>query len=68
MDDEKPVGLHCPGCGKRMFKTIDSRPVHGGQRRRRVCMSCDFKVTTMETITGTAQAGRGRPVVKAAAE
>jgi predicted RNA-binding Zn-ribbon protein involved in translation (DUF1610 family) len=60
IEDEKPTGLHCPGCGKRMFKTVDSRPAHGGQRRRRVCVSCDFKVITLETIVGTAQAGPGR--------
>lgn len=65
---EKPKGLHCPGCGKPMFKTIDSRPVHGGQRRRRVCMSCDYRVYTLETIVGTARAGRGRPKAKAVAE
>jgi len=58
--DEKPTGLHCPGCGKRMFKTVDSRPAHGGQRRRRVCMSCNFKVITLETIVGTGRPGPGR--------
>ncbi|MCC0033782.1 MAG: hypothetical protein H6887_00790 [Hoeflea sp.] len=55
IDEEKPTGLHCPGCGKRMFKTVDSRPAHGGQRRRRVCVSCGFKVITLETINRTAQ-------------
>ena len=60
IDDEKPAGLHCPGCGKRMFKTVDSRPAHGGQRRRRVCVSCGFKVITLETIIKTAQPGPGR--------
>lgn len=65
---EKPKGLHCPGCGKPMFKTVDSRPVHGGQRRRRVCMSCDFRVTTLETIVRAAQPGPGRLPSKAVAE
>lgn len=60
MADEKPKGLHCPGCGKTMFKTVDSRPAHGGQRRRRVCVACDFKVITLETIVGTAQPGPRR--------
>ncbi|MCC0035456.1 MAG: hypothetical protein H6887_09370 [Hoeflea sp.] len=43
-----------------MFKTVDSRPAHGGQRRRRVCVSCGFKVITLETIIRTAQPGPGR--------
>ncbi len=54
----KPVGLHCPGCGKRAFKTLDSRPVHGGQRRRRECVSCGFRVTTLESIILTEQQPR----------
>jgi transcriptional regulator NrdR family protein len=60
IDEEKPTGLHCPGCGKRMFKTVDSRPVHGGQRRRRVCVSCGLRVITLETIIRTAQPAPGR--------
>ncbi|MGJ8570205.1 MAG: NrdR family transcriptional regulator [Hoeflea sp.] len=68
MEDEKPTGLHCPGCGKRTFKTVDSRPVHGGQRRRRVCVACDLKVITMETIIRTAQPGLGRLKTKAVVE
>lgn len=54
----KPTGLHCPGCGKRAFRTLDSRPVHGGQRRRRECVSCGFRVTTQESIVRSEQAQR----------
>jgi transcriptional regulator NrdR family protein len=50
---EKPKGLHCPACGKRSFKTIDSRPTRGGVKRRKQCTSCDFRVTTIETIHHT---------------
>lgn len=51
---EKPKGLHCPGCGKRGFRTIDSRPARGGQVRRKECV-CGFRVTTLETIIRTVQ-------------
>ena len=54
---DKPKGLHCPGCGKRAFRTIDSRPARGGQIRRKECV-CGFRVTTRETIVGTVQAAR----------
>lgn len=64
----KPTGLHCPGCGKRVFRTVNSRPAHGGQRRRRECVSCGFRVTTMETITRTTQPGPARPRAEGAAE
>lgn len=52
---DKANGLHCPGCGKRMFRTVDSRPAHGGQQRRRECVACGFRVTTLETIIRTVQ-------------
>lgn len=54
---EKPKGLHCPGCGKRAFRTLDSRPTRGGQIRRRECV-CGFRVTTIETIVRTVQVAR----------
>lgn len=59
----KPKGLHCPCCGKRAFRTRDSRPTRGGQSRRKECVSCGFRVTTLETIVRTAQ-----PVRRSAAE
>lgn len=48
----KPTGIHCPACGRRMLKTVDSRPVHGGVRRRRECTSCKHRVTTIEKVAG----------------
>lgn len=43
-------GLRCPSCGKQGHRTIDSRPTLGGIRRRRECMSCEFRFSTLETI------------------
>lgn len=47
---QKATGMHCPGCGRKLRKVIDSRPVPGGIRRRRVCLNCDQRVTTFECI------------------
>lgn len=46
----KHVGLHCIVCGKRMLRTADSRPVNGAIRRRKECVSCGARVTTIEKI------------------
>ncbi|WP_425487196.1 hypothetical protein [Nitratireductor arenosus] len=46
----KTKGLHCPACGKRPFKTIDSRPTRAGVRRRKECVSCSYRMTTIETM------------------
>lgn len=48
----KPVGFHCIACGKGKLMTIDSRPVHGGIRRRKECNKCGYRVTTIETMVG----------------
>ena len=63
---ERPKGLHCPGCGKRAFRTTDSRPVHGGTRRRRECVSCDYRVSTLESIVHSKTSGPPRRRGKAA--
>lgn len=46
----KPVGLHCPSCGKRMLRTVDSRPIANAVKRRKECVSCGKRVTTIETV------------------
>lgn len=48
----KPVGLHCVACGKGKLLTKDSRPCHGGIRRRKECNRCGWRVTTIETMRG----------------
>lgn len=49
----KPVGLYCYACGKKMLRTVDTRPCHGGVRRRKQCVSCGERVTTIEKIVGS---------------
>lgn len=48
----KPLGLHCVACGKAKLITVDSRPCHGGIRRRKECPRCNHRVTTIEKIAG----------------
>lgn len=47
----KPVGIHCVACGKRALRTVETRPTHGGVRRRKECCSCGHRFTTVEKIT-----------------
>ncbi len=44
--------MQCPNCNKKESKVIDSRSIQDSSsvRRRRVCMSCDFRYTTYEHI------------------
>jgi transcriptional repressor NrdR len=46
----KPLGLHCPACGKRKLSTKDSRPTFGGIRRRKECNLCGYRFSTVEKI------------------
>ncbi len=41
-------GLTCPECGSGMMGVLDSRVHAGSVRRRRKCMSCNFRITTYE--------------------
>lgn len=46
---ERGGGMMCPLCKEGRTRIIDSRPTDDGPtRRRRVCMSCAFRFTTME--------------------
>jgi transcriptional repressor NrdR len=44
--------MRCPKCGKSQDRVIDSREAREGAsiRRRRQCLSCDFRFTTYEEI------------------
>lgn len=55
----KPVGLHCVACGKGKLLTKDSRPCHGGIRRRKECNRCGWRVTTIETMRGNIRDRKG---------
>lgn len=56
----KPLGLHCVACGKRMLRTVDSRPACNAVRRRKVCASCGESHITIETIAGKPRKRRKR--------
>lgn len=47
-------GIRCPICDCDQQSTIDTRARRGGIRRRRKCIKCDFRFTTIETITSEA--------------
>lgn len=49
---EQTTGIYCPSCGKKAMHVTDTRPVHGGIRRRRECVECGERVTTIEKIRG----------------
>lgn len=44
--------MRCPKCGNLEDKVIDSRSVNSGAviRRRRTCLSCEYRFTTYEEI------------------
>lgn len=48
MSDSSPRGLVCPRCGKRRWETTNTERLDGRIRRRRVCRSCGYKITTLE--------------------
>lgn len=42
--------MNCPYCGGSGSRVIDSRPLDGGVRRRRKCLSCGARFTTYERV------------------
>jgi transcriptional repressor NrdR len=42
--------MHCPRCGKSDLKVVDSRDNANGVRRRRQCLSCEYRFTTYERL------------------
>ena len=42
--------MRCPYCGFEDSKVTDSRSVEGGVRRRRQCLGCDARFTTLERL------------------
>ncbi len=47
--------MRCPSCGRGEDRVVDSREVEGGAavRRRRECLSCGYRFTTIERGVGT---------------
>lgn len=46
----KGSAMACPACGHRGTQVIDGRPSGADYRRRRVCLACELRFTTMERI------------------
>lgn len=46
-------GIGCPHCGSFFTGVKDSRPTVGSIRRRRLCVACGGRFTTMEVAVGT---------------
>ena len=44
--------MHCPFCGKNNDKVVDTRSWNNGKaiRRRRLCLACNRRFTTLEEI------------------
>ncbi len=42
--------MECPFCGHGESRVVDSRPTVGGVRRRRECVGCGRRFTTMERV------------------
>ncbi|MDH5364203.1 MAG: transcriptional regulator NrdR [Dehalococcoidia bacterium] len=42
--------MNCPYCGGSGSRVMDSRPLDGGVRRRRKCLSCGARFTTYERV------------------
>lgn len=42
--------MNCPYCDYPDSRVLDSRSVNGGVRRRRQCLSCDYRFTTYERL------------------
>ena len=44
--------MRCPNCGSLDTQVKDSRPTEDSSviRRRRVCLSCNFRFTTFERV------------------
>ncbi len=45
------LGISCPRCGCRHFRTTHTEPLRDGRvRRRKVCRHCGRKVVTFESV------------------
>lgn len=40
----------CPSCGHALSAVLDSRPMEAGTRRRRMCLACDHRFSTIEQV------------------
>lgn len=70
VDKVVDAGLSCPGCGSTADEVRDSRKGPGFIRRRRRCLGCERRFTSIEMVFGMAGEsfqGKKDPFVEAAA-
>lgn len=48
--DDQTLGILCPNCASPLVRTLESRKVVAGVRRRRVCVKCEHRFTTREGL------------------
>ena len=54
------VGICCPKCGCRHFKTTHTEPLRDGRiRRRKTCRHCGRRLVTYEVPLGTSTGNSG---------
>ena len=49
---ESTAGLRCRKCGHQRFRVIYTRPATGRVIRRRACLKCEARITTVERVMG----------------
>lgn len=54
------VAFPCPTCGAADARTIETRPARHGIYRRRTCMECKARFSTIETLPKKEGPGRKR--------
>lgn len=65
--DACPTGIACPRCGHKHAKCTDSRPNDAAtkRRRRRECLTCGYRFSTIEVVFGTEHLVRNIDSLKA---
>ncbi len=57
--------MNCPKCGANQLKCIDSRPTDDSVRRRKMCLVCEHRFTTMEVCVRDYKSTKTREVLLA---
>ena len=58
----------CPRCKSTQLRCVDSRPVNGTVKRRRRCMKCGYRFSTVEVHAADFEKLNGRCAPKAKEE
>lgn len=61
---DKKKGLLCPSCDRDWFEVIETRATSGGLRRRRECLGCGVRSTTVEIFVLSDAEGNQRGTIQ----